>query len=329
MNLKRSDKFKAYLEDFFRNFSNLVERLPSLNEVYSKYSKKIILVMSFLSAYFVGDLSSTFLGQYLAQKSPKQKNFDRPVQIVFEKPYLQSRASYEGFVSKNHFCPGCIIPDIKSIAAIRPKDCSKAKLIPGSGIKILGTIVLSDPRFSVVTLSEGAGDTQALKQGDRFKSYGKVFEIRRQRICFEKDDGILHAVDVPVENFKFGQPLSSVVASSTVEGMTQVGENEVHIAAQYYREKVSDISIIQQAYAEAVKDATGAIKGFKILSIAPGSIIETLGFQPEDILIGANGEPLNSPAKAQELYAAAYSTTDMTIEIERGGQRITKTFKVK
>jgi type II secretory pathway component PulC len=325
------DKTRIFFDELARKLSHWVEKIPPLTRVLNARAKTILIIVTTLMSYLLGDLGAQFVGVMIDKKFPKPKVVERPVRYVQDKPYLQSRANYEAIVTQNLFCPGCVIPDIKSIAAIRPKDCSKAKPMSQGGIRIVGTIVLSDPKFSVVTLADGGAETTALKAGDRFKQYGKVFEIRRNKICFERDDGILQAVEIPEETFKFGQPIPGRFAGAptSVEGITRTNENDVQISKTLYQEKITDPSTLMQAHAEAVKDASGAIRGFKILSLAPGSVFESLGFQPEDIIVGANGEPVNSLARAQELYATAASTTEMSIEIERGGQRITKSFKVK
>jgi type II secretory pathway component PulC len=331
MSLGFQDKLRNRIEDRLRSLLVLLEKIPSLKIAYSKYSHRLVVPFVMLCGYLVGDLSALFLGDFLNKKFPKPKALEKSVRYIVEQPYIKNRSYYESVITRNHFCPGCVVPDFKSIAAIRPKDCGKAKPMPGAGIKVIGTIVLSDPQFSVATLSDGGAETTALKKGDRFKSFGKVFEIRRNRICFEKEDGILQAVEIPDESIKFGQPIPGTFPTMAggTEGIAKVSENEVQIAKTLYQEKITDISTLQQAQAEAVKDSTGAIRGFKIVSLAPGSVFESLGFQAEDVIVGANGEPVNSLAKAQQLYSTAASTTEMQIEIERGGQRITKTFKVK
>ena len=73
----------------------------------------------------------------------------------------------------------------------------------------------------------------------------------------------------------------------------------------------------------------GQVKGFKILSIVPGSPFEALGLQANDIITGVNGEAMNSISRAQELYSAANSAKEVNLEILRNGTPTSFKFQVK
>ena len=51
-----------------------------------------------------------------------------------------------------------------------------------------------------------------------------------------------------------------------------------------------------------------------------GSIFEKLGLKRLDIIKEVNGEPIDSPAKAMELYNALKNTTRIDLGIERNGR---------
>lgn len=247
---------------------------------------------------------------------------------VQEQPYLKNRSQYESLISRNIFCPGCPVPDMKMRAIERPKDCGRASPLANAGLKIIGTIVLSDPRYSVATVSNGGAETIALKQGDDYQEYGKVFEIRRSRICFVDGNGLLHAVDMPVESgISFGQPIANSLPSSNYEGIARKNDTEFEIKRSFLMEKLNDPNLLFQAKAVPYKE-NGATKGFKILGINPGSVYEALGIQVGDIITGVNGEPMNSVSKAQELYSAATSAKEVNLEVLRNGTPVTLNFKV-
>lgn len=328
------EKLNSSLENLARRIIEKAESVPSLPALLKKESTPLKIFAFLTAGILLGDLAALGLGQYLSnaqkEKGRSASLGSNQIKVIREKPYLLGRASFEAILSQNKFCPGCPIPDSKALAFSRPKDCSRARPAAGA-IKILGTIVLSEAKFSVATLTDG-GESQAFKIGDSFKNYGTLFEIRRNRVCFEQPDGLLTFVENPEDPVRIGQNLPSSFDSASktpTEGISAVSETEVEIAKPFLMEKLSDPSILMQAHAVPFKDSTGAIKGFKILSIVPGSVYETMGFQPNDVIVGVNGEPMNSIARAQELYAAAGTAQEVNIEIERGGNRVTRTFKVK
>lgn len=329
------DKLNTRLENLIRSWVSLLEKIHSPPDFFQKYAAlfKVLGIMTF--GVLLGDLAALGVGKYFSgdknKGGPSQSSeFRGAAKIIREKPYVAGRALFEPVLTQNLFCPGCPIPDSKALAFSRPKDCAKAKPAP-SQLKIIGTIVLSDPQYSVATLTDGSEGTP-LKVGDPFKSFGTIFEIRRNRVCLEQSDGLLVFIESPDETLKVGQNLPMGFGNENRlggEGIQAVSETEVEIAKPFLMEKLSDPSVLMQAHAVPFKDASGAIKGFKILSIVPGSVYESMGFQPNDVIVGVNGEPMNSIARAQELYAAAGTAQEVNIEIERGGNRMTRTFKVK
>jgi len=79
--------------------------------------------------------------------------------------------------------------------------------------------------------------------------------------------------------------------------------------------------ILRQASMAPNKGPDGSIQGFKFLSIKPGSVFEKLGFKNGDVIKGVNGEPVNSAAKALELYNVLKSdASSVNIDINSGGK---------
>ncbi len=74
-----------------------------------------------------------------------------------------------------------------------------------------------------------------------------------------------------------------------------------------------------------VPGSGGRVDGFRFVAIQPNSIYEKLGFKPMDVIKSVNGEPVNSPTKAMELYNSLKSDSRISIMIERNGRD--ETFK--
>lgn len=304
-----------------------VERVPPLSQIFP-LTKKLKFPLFFLFGLLCADLiirstSFFFLG------SDDDKRARAPKVTVQPKRFLRAQSTYDEIVSKNIFCPGCPVPDMKTIAINRPKDCSKAKPLRSSA-NLVGTIVLSNANYSVATLIDGS-ITYALKRGEEFKNYGKVFEIRRTRVCFENQDGLLFYLKLPdVEEVtpKVATTSASTGRQQLSEGIYQTGENDLEIDKSFIVKALGNPNILYEAYATEYK-VDGEIQGFRIHSINPGSTIEKLGFKPGDIITEVDGKPMDSVARAQELYNSAATTSDMSITILRDGNRITKSFTVK
>jgi general secretion pathway protein C len=317
-------KIGVKAQTIFETGLKKIDHLPPLIDVFRKLVKfKLLFLM--LIGFLTADLLSQGISAYLLKPSKKLRG--AKVREVIEAPYLASRSSFDELIRINAFCPGCPIPDLKMIVASRPRDCNKARPLRGS-LKLIGTIVLSRPEYSVATVGEGV-DTLAIRQNENFKNYGKVFEIRRNRVCFEGNDGLLSYIDIPDEPIRFGTPLPSALSKSTSEDIVQTGNNEVEIKKEFLMEKLRDPNILFQAHAVPFKDPGGNVQGFKILSIVPGSVFEVMGLLADDVIQSVNGEPMDSIAKAQELYGQASTAEEVNIDILRDGRIVNKVFKVK
>jgi general secretion pathway protein C len=247
-------------------------------------------------------------------------------------------STYNSIASRNAFCPGCPIPDLQRTKVEKPKSCADASRLGDGGTKLIGTIVLSDPRFSVATIQKGSQDTQAVQQGDKVNGLGEVFEIRQRRVCFLTNDGNkVEFIELPEEDAKFGQPIASAAPpppsddggrATAIPGIDQTSDTDFNVSRSTLNKYINDPNVLFQAHAVPNR-VDGAIEGFKILSIQPGSVYEALGVQVGDIVKSVNGEPMNSLAKAQELFMALRSSAEVNITVNRGGADVSQNYKIK
>ncbi len=105
--------------------------------------------------------------------------------------------------------------------------------------------------------------------------------------------------------------------------LIQVDPSHIEIAAKHLPQ------FLQQATAIPYTSGTGKNeeKGFQLVEIVKGGLFDLYGFKPEDIILSANKESLDSPSKAMELYQQIKSGYNFTIEIKRKGKPITFKFE--
>jgi|GEM_PF-751077 len=307
-----------------------LEKIPPLLELLKKLPR-YRFTLAAIGAFLLADIVMLGLAAYLV---PKDAPARRPRQRTIElEARLKSKANYSSTLAKNIFCPGCPIPDLEIKKIEKPKDCNLASPMR-AGIKLIGTIVLSDPQYSVATISTGA-DTIAVQKGDNIPNAGEVFEIRQGRVCIMEPSEDLVFVELPEEPIKFGVPVSEPVArnapakNTSIPGIEQLTENEYNISRTTLLEKLSDPNLLFQAHAVPHRGQNGEIEGFKILSIQPGSVYESLGVNVGDVVEGLNGEKMDSISKAQEAYMTMRTASEMSISIKRNGQSVEKKYSIK
>ena len=66
---------------------------------------------------------------------------------------------------------------------------------------------------------------------------------------------------------------------------------------------------------------TGRVTGYKIVSVKPGSLYQVAGLEAGDVIIGSNGEPIDTPQEAMRLYQTLKQKQELQLEIVRRGER--------
>ena len=64
----------------------------------------------------------------------------------------------------------------------------------------------------------------------------------------------------------------------------------------------------------------GKYEGFKLVGVRPGSLYRAIGIRSGDIVRSINGEAINSPNKAMELFNKLKNSSSLNLEVERRGK---------
>ena len=88
-------------------------------------------------------------------------------------------------------------------------------------------------------------------------------------------------------------------------------------------------SLLQQAAMQPRRNANGEIECFRFLAIQPKTVYTQLGFQVGDCLKAVNGEKIDSPAKAMEMYKALQAAPNISILMERDGRDMNNNYNIK
>ena len=74
--------------------------------------------------------------------------------------------------------------------------------------------------------------------------------------------------------------------------------------------------------------AEGRVSGFKAISVAAGSLAESLGLRRGDTLRAVNGVRLDNPSQLMTLYSQLSSTRRFDVELERDGKITTQSLAI-
>lgn len=285
-----------------------------------------IFALLALVGYLLADLAIlSYRDQLIPRKAPAPRLAQQSQATV------SPRDSYNSITSKNMFnldgkIPPALNADGKGNEPVT--DDAPPVLTSIGGLNLIGTLVHSNPERSVASVkTPGGGEVvSAYRVGDNMEGAGEVLAIERGRVVFRNSmNRRKEYFELPQDSrvnlglAQTGKPVSRV------EGEVQViNETERTLKRDDVNRLTSNLpDLLQQA--RAVKDGDC----FRVLDMMPGSIYERLGIRRGDCIRSVNGEPVDSPQKAMELYNALKSSDNISLGVERNGRPETLNFSIQ
>ncbi|WP_147442134.1 type II secretion system protein GspC [Corallococcus exercitus] len=205
----------------------------------------------------------------------------------------------------------------------RPPDLRRSTL----GIRLLGTLVAQDPRWSMASIHElPAGSARSLMLSDTIQG-ARVFAIERERILLLVDgrleyiDGSGSAAPPVAVNVHPGAALG--------RGIRETGADTYAVPREDVTEALTHLDDLMMQARVVPSFRDGRAVGFKLFSIREGSLYSRLGLRNGDVLQRINGLDLDSPDKALEAFNTLREARRIELLIERGGTPVRKVFDVQ
>jgi general secretion pathway protein C len=199
-------------------------------------------------------------------------------------------------------------------------------------LKLEGTMVHANPKKSVASISSKTkNEVNAYMVDSDIENIARVTAIERRKVIFRNlNNNRLEYIEIPKDN-----AMSLVGAAPTAPsgggGIQAKGEFEFTVDQNLINQQTADLgAVLQQArmVPNIVPGTGGQVQGFRFVAIQPGSVYEKLGFKPMDVIKKVNGEDVNSPTKAMELYNALKTEGRINLSVERNGRDETFIYNV-
>ncbi len=104
------------------------------------------------------------------------------------------------------------------------------------------------------------------------------------------------------------------------KGVKRISDTEFQLDRQMIDQQLSDLTQLGMAARVIPNYKNGKYEGFKLVGVRPGSLYRAIGIRSGDILRSINGQAINSPNKAMELFNQLRSQSRITMEVERRGK---------
>ncbi|NOJ80355.1 general secretion pathway protein GspC [Myxococcus xanthus] len=212
-------------------------------------------------------------------------------------------------------------------------DPNAAPVKSGLRVKLLGTLVASNPDWSFASIQDMTTQrSQTYMVGNSLQG-ATVENIERERVIII-NGGRREYIDGNPGDGAFVPPSPPVAQANTAppsdgSGIRATSENEYEVPRAEIDKTLNNLNNVamQARIVPAFKD--GQAVGFKLFSIRPDSIYSKIGVQNGDVIRRINGFDLNSPEKALEVYSKMKDAARIEIEIERNGAPIRKSYNVR
>ena len=244
-------------------------------------------------------------------------------------------AQYQSIANRNIFSFDGTMPD--TLASLKAKEQSGegaggADNVPvptALPLTLIGTLVHSNPEKSIANIEiKSKNLSLAVRNGNRIDTIAKLEAVERGKIIIRNLNN---------NRLEYAE-LKEVSKLSFSAAKTAVGDADIkQVAPNKYELKRSDVdrytadlqNVLQQAAMVPVRGPGGEVTGFRFVNIQNDSIYTKLGLQVGDVIKKINGEPIDSPQKALELYGALKGASTISVTSERDGREQTTDYNIK
>lgn len=112
-------------------------------------------------------------------------------------------------------------------------------------------------------------------------------------------------------------------------GVTKTGAYDYAIDRAMLDNQLKDLPRLQQDGRVVPHYKDNQYQGFKLVGVRPGSLYRAIGIRSGDVITAVNGNKIDSPNKALELFEQLKNSSNISVEIERRGQPKTLSYNIK
>lgn len=234
-----------------------------------------------------------------------------------------SRGAYNTISGRNIFAANGVIPEALQDKNKPDEQREADPVLSQLPLTLIGTLVHSNPEKSIAAIEvKGKNQVISYTPGKEIEGMASITKVERQKVIFRNlNSNRLEYIEMKKDQkLAFGG--AKPAAASAGKEVQKVGDNNFTLKRADLLKYTNDLSsILMQARAVPNRDpSTGNINGFRLLDMQPGSIYEQLGLVRMDVIKSVNGTPVDSPAKAMELYQTLKNDPKVSIQIERNGK---------
>ncbi|MCU0620048.1 MAG: hypothetical protein MUC69_00940 [Gemmatimonadales bacterium] len=256
---------------------------------------------------------------------------------------------------RNIFCSSCP-PILDGDTRVAADDDDGKEIESSLPFKLVATITSPDPEanFAFVRTTEGLETRNARGQvvrvyplsmvvpGRTLPDRAAVVERIEERRVYLKVNNHLEYLDIG-DLKSHGKGLAAKAHSPPALGPRGPGPTDLRRGVRRIsdtrfeldRSMLESVLANPNAFGRAARvvpsrsPRDGRPDGFKLYAIRPDSLYSVIGLQNGDTLAAINGQALDNPAKAFELYAKLRTASSLQLSVVRRGQSLTLDYSIR
>ena len=181
-----------------------------------------------------------------------------------------------------------------------------------TNLVLKGTIASAIPEFSVAVIADGTAEQRVYAIGDSVGSGATLHAVYSDRVVLN-ENGALTNLRLPID---FPQSSSTAVRRATAT--TRQAARNSNSLQNVVAENLTQLSDIIRP--TQYRGADGQLAGFRVYPGRNRQKFAALGLRPGDLVKDINGQPLNDPTQAMQVFQSLGQTDEVTVTIERNGQ---------
>lgn len=317
-----------------------------LTIITDNYRKILILVFIALIAIFMAMITSNLIEIATAKEFTLNTTQDN----MFQEEAMMFRAGknldfYAPITDRNIFDsqnrqPNESRPSRSAQIDVPERPSYSAPVKSSMSANLVGTMVFSDPAYSFARINRGSGDAENFYTGDSLYGEATVKKIERNRVYIMRDERMEYLEIegprasvmpsyAPVER-SIARPLNSApVAEISSEDVRSLGENKYMLNRKMVDSLLSNYNAVLTQARAVPNFQDGKANGFKVFAIQKNSIYDVIGIKNGDVLTRVNGGDINSLEKVLTLFTQLRNESAISIDLERGGQKMTMEYEIR
>lgn len=214
-------------------------------------------------------------------------------------------------------------------------------------INLIGTFVSTTPEYSYANVQIEGEHKIAATGSEYLDGKARVIKIASGHIVLKEDERFTYVSmwdenkaaarspsARPTVNPRPGRPTPRPSPTPTppgpisragdrteiAQGVTKTGAYNYNIDRKMLDAQLQDLPKLQSQARVVPHYRDNQYQGFKLVGVRPGSLYRAIGIRSGDVITAVNGNKIDSPNKALELFEQLKSSSNINVEIERRGQ---------